>query len=196
MYVQQKFRQMFRFGVVVVALAFGLSSPPSIAETSAEVSGVLEASVRDRLPADAAFKVRPAASSPLAQAMAAAFEDALRDAGYQVAPDGAYTLVFQLTGDIPQTAKRPDLELVGEGGSQNMEDVELKMRWRLQRDGNGASDKARLLLTTVNDAEGLVVWEARTTVRAADADGLMIVDALAPGIVEQLGEQVLGKALP
>lgn len=183
-------------GLITVACLLALAAP-SRAQDKAEaaVSGVLEATTRDRLPADASFEVRPATASPMAQAMRDAFIAALRDAGHKVGGERHYTLSFQLTGDVPDYASRPDVELVGEGGSSNLEDVELKMRWRLSR-GDGEPTKSRLLLLTITDPDKNIVWEARATIKATEASEFEIVNAVAPRIVANLGQQVLGTALP
>jgi hypothetical protein len=220
MYVRQRIIQMLRLLTILPVVCGLAAAGPAMAQTQTQaqtqpqtqgpapapapgkpqsansVRGVLEASVLDRLPADAAFRVRPADASPMAQAMRDVFIAALRDHGYAVGPDKPYLLSFKLTGDIPQTGKRPDIELVGEGGSHDLEDVNLKMRWRLRRQDENREEVSRLLLVTVSGPDHLVVWDAQVALKPTSADELTIADTLAPGIVAQIGQQTLGRALP
>ena len=162
----------------------------------AQTLGMLDASAFEGVPAEAEMRVQPMANSPLDRDLKAVFQTALRNAGYRLSEQGGHSFAYRVTGAVERQNRQSQLQLEGQGGSQDAEDLSLTLRWRVGKDGERRDARERLLLIRLSDPAGHVVWEARMVFLSAVSDLYEAVGKVAPGIVDEIGRDVIGRQLP
>jgi hypothetical protein len=169
----------------------------SVGEGRAETIATMSASSYEAVPEAVAVRVRPEANSPVERDLVAVFEAAIKKAGREIDGRDSYTFSFRLTAEVERTRGRSRLQLEGQGGSRDADDLSLTMRWNaLGRTSNQREDRPRLLLVKLADPQGHVVWEAKVAFKTRESDAFDDVSRVAPGVVAEIGHEVLGRRLP
>lgn len=189
---------------LVLSIALLLPGTPALAQSRSQTPASdkpiasMEATSFEEVPRLVPMHVRPESNGALERDLIAVFEAALRDAGHTLANRHSYAFTYRAANNIGRSRDRSALQLQGEGGSSDTEDLSLTMRWRVLQDDAPAkyAKGARLLLIKVADPAGHVVWEATIDFRDRDGDTFEQVRQIAPAIVSQIGSEVVGRQLP
>lgn len=158
--------------------------------------GMMDASAYESIPARFAVRVQPMANQELERDLIAVFEDTFDEAGYDRVAQGGYLFSFRISGALERSRPQSRLQLEGQGGSQDSEDVSVRLRWKTGKKPDGKEQRDQILLARLQDPKGHVVWEARVVFVGGGEPSLETVSAVVPGIVGELGQEVIGKQLP
>ena len=183
---------------LLVILNLLLAVPPVAA---VETLGTMEASAYEAVPPEVPMRVRPMANSALERDLIAVFQDALQKSGYAIVErdgtgQGAYVFSFRVTGEVDRERPQSRLQLEGQGGSRDAEDLALTLRWKVGKDRDKQDNRPQLLLVRLSDPSDHVVWEARVALRGGPGNSYDAVSGVAAGVVMEIGRDVIGRQLP
>lgn len=179
------------------ALLFVLLALPATPLAAAEPAlGIMDASALENVPERFPVRVRPMANSEREPDLVGVFEQALSKAGYDRVEQGGYVFSFRLASTVERKKTKAPVQLEGQGGSRDSEDVSVRLRWKTGRDSEAGGERDRLLLARLQDPQGHVVWEARVAFVGGTEPTYDTVSAVAPGLVGEIGHEVIGKQLP
>ncbi len=185
-------------GYLTIIAGLLVAAPISelLAKTGTNVVATLDASAQGEIPKGAIIDVHGTSGTLEVQAIAERFREALEESGYQAAAGGGYVLRFQMSGDSPDSGGRPRLELRGDRGSSSSGEVDLTMRWKMQRGDASPTRRGRRLLVSVVDADKNQVWQARVEIQTNDGDDLALVRAVMPALMANFGRTVYALRVP
>ena len=88
------------------------------------------------------------------------------------------------------------MKLSGDGGSGASNNVDLKMRWKADRDQAGGQRRGRYLSVSVTDSDRNEVWRARIDMQSGGGDDFDLANAFMPALIANLGRTVFALPVP
>jgi len=173
-----------------LSLFLFLSVTGARAEEAAKITDTMDASAGGAITKGVHFSVLAQTGGPDGKAIADLFRESLEDAGCKLRRGVGYELRFRVSGIRPHGRSSSALKLSGDGSSGASNNVDLKMRWKADRDQAGGQRRGRYLSVSVTDGNRNEVWRARIDMQSGSGDDFDLANAFMPALIADLARTV------